>query len=75
MNGWNNLSVKGYVLQSVLGYNFEHDKQLAFGWLFFIAPYTVLTSPNKEETAVYGRSCWLSPSSCSHWFTDELIST
>ena len=29
----------GYVLDS--GYNFEHDKQLAFGWLFIIAatPY------------------------------------
>ena len=29
------------LLESVLGYNFEHDKQLAFGWLFIIAftPY------------------------------------
>ena len=40
-----------YVLESVLGYNFEHNKQLAFGWLFIIAFYTVLTSPNKDETA------------------------
>ena len=48
------LSVNGYVLESVLGYNFEHNKQLAFDWLFIIAFYTVLTSPNKDETAVYG---------------------
>ena len=48
------LSVNGYVLESVLGYNFEHNKQLAFSWLFIIAFYTVLTSPNKDETAVYG---------------------
>ena len=32
----------------------EHNKQLAFGWLFVIALYTGLTSPNKDETAVYG---------------------
>ena len=49
-----NLSVNGYVLELVLGYNFEHNKQLAFGWLFIIAFYTVLTNPNKDETAVYG---------------------
>ena len=49
-----NLSVNGYVLETVLVYNFEHNKQLAFGWLFIIALYTVLTSPNKDETAVYG---------------------
>ena len=42
------------MLESVLGYNFEHNKQLALGWLFIIAFYTVLTSPNKDETAVYG---------------------
>ena len=41
-------------LESVLGYNFGHNKQLAFGWLFIISFYTVLTSPNKDETAVYG---------------------
>ena len=49
-----NLLVNGYVLESVLSYNFEHNKQLAFGWLFITALYTVLTSPNKDETAVYG---------------------
>ena len=38
VNSWFNLSVNGYVLESVLGYNFEHNKQLAFGWLFIIAP-------------------------------------
>ena len=48
-----NLSVNGYVLESVFGYNFEHNKQLAFGCLFIIALYTVLTSTNKDETAVY----------------------
>ena len=50
------LSVNGYVLESVLGYNFEHNKQLAFefGWLFITVLYTVLTSPNKDETPVYG---------------------
>ena len=42
------------MLESVLGYNIEHNKQLAFGWLFIIALYIVLTSPNKDETAVYG---------------------
>ena len=46
--------MNGCVLESVLGYNFEHNKQLAFGWLFIIALYTVLTSPNEDETAVYG---------------------
>ena len=46
--------MNGYVLESVLGHNFEHNKQLAFGWLFIIAFYTLLTSPNKVETAVYG---------------------
>ena len=70
-----NLSVNGYVLELVLGYNFEHNKQLAFDWLFIIAPYTVMTSPKKDETAVYGWSCWLSPSSCSYRFTDKLILT
>ena len=29
-------------------------KMSAFGWLFIIAHYTVLTSPKKDETAVYG---------------------
>ena len=52
MNGWKttlkliillcqflvlNLSVNGYVLESVLGYNFEHNEQLVFGLLFIIA--------------------------------------
>ena len=41
------------MLESVLGHNFEHNKQLTFGWLFIIALYTVLTSPNQDETAVY----------------------
>ena len=36
-----------------IGLQVEHNKQLAFGWLFIIAFYTVLTSPNKDETAVY----------------------
>ena len=49
-----NLSVNGYELESVLGYNIGHNKQLDFGWLFIIALYTVLTSSNKDETAVYG---------------------
>ena len=37
-----------------MGYNVKHNKQLAFGWLFIIAPYTILTCPKKDETAVYG---------------------
>ena len=49
-----NLSVNGYVLKSVLGYNFEHNKQLALALAGFIAHYTVLTSPNKDET-VHGQ--------------------
>ena len=57
-----NLSVNGYVLESVLGYNFKHNKQLAFGSLFIIAPYTPThlhrTDEShkliKDETAVYG---------------------
>ena len=31
-----NYSVNEFVLESVLGYNFEHDKPLAFGWLFLL---------------------------------------
>ena len=49
-----NLSVNGYALESVLGYKFEYNKQLAFGWHFITAHYTVLTSPKRDETAVYG---------------------
>ena len=44
-----NLSVNGYVLESVLGYNFEHNKQLAFGWLFIIARYTMLTDTDESQ--------------------------
>ena len=48
-------AVNGYVLESVLGYNFGYDKQLASLWLaVYYRPYTVLTSPKKDETAVYG---------------------
>ena len=41
-----------WVLESA---NFEPNKQLAFGWLFIIAPYTLLTSPKKYDTAGYGK--------------------
>ena len=67
--------MNGCISYSVLGYNFEHDKQLAFGSLFTLDFYTVPTRPKKDETAVYGWSCWLNPSSFSYWFTDKLIST
>ena len=43
-----------FVSERICVGNFEHNKQQAFGWLFIIALYTVLTSPNKDETAVYG---------------------
>ena len=48
------VSVKGYILESVLGYNFEHDKQLAFGWLFIIAftPYRSFPKRTKQLSTV-----------------------
>ena len=56
-------------LELLLGYNFEHNKQLAFSWLFIQAFYTVLTSTQKDETAVYGRNCWLNPSLLTNSFS------
>ena len=49
-----NLSVNGYVLESVLGYKFEHCKQLAFGWLFIIAftPYWRVPKRTKQLSTV-----------------------
>ena len=42
-------------VELVLGYNFEHDKQPSSLWLaVHYSLYTVLTSPKKDETAVYG---------------------
>ena len=41
------------VFDSVLGYTFEHGKQMDFNWLVIQAAYTVLTSSKKGETAVY----------------------
>ena len=61
--------------ETLLGYSFEYDKQLAFSWLFIHALNTVLASPKKDETAVCGWSFWLNPNSYSDWFTDKLIST
>ena len=49
-----NLSVSRYVLESVLGYNFGHDKQLAFCWLFIIVstPYWRVPKRTKQLSTV-----------------------
>ena len=36
-------------MESVLGYNFEHNKQLAFGWLFIICPLHRTDESQKER--------------------------
>ena len=35
--------------------------------------YTILKSPKKDETAVYGCKSWLVSSSYSYWFTDKFL--
>ena len=61
------MSVHKYVLESILGYNFEHNKQLAFAWLFIIALYNVLTSPKKDKTATYGNYQMQSEKTLTTW--------
>ena len=38
-----------YCIKKTLGYNFEHDKQLAFGWLFIIAPTPYWRVPKRTK--------------------------
>ena len=70
------LSVNGYILESVLGYNFEHNRNnysLAGFLLLLATPYWRVPKRTKQLSTVW--SCWLSPSSYSYRFTDKLIST
>ena len=55
--------------ESLLDYIFEHNKQLLFGSSFLRRS----DESQKDETAVYGWSCWLNPSFYMNWFTEKLI--